>query len=72
MRARALHSWVVASLALTLAGPVRAQSVDADKAEIRRAKAIFARGEAAERAGRWAEAIEALREVARIKSTPGV
>jgi hypothetical protein len=53
-------------------GVAVAQPLEPSDADIHRAKALFARGEAAERAGRWAEAIDALREVARIKSTPGV
>jgi hypothetical protein len=73
MRARASLGLcaLIASFAL-LAEPARAQPVEAGDVDIQRARAMFARGEAAERAGRWADAIDALREVARIKSTAGV
>lgn len=72
MRRRNLRFAVAASLAMTLVAPLSVRAAEPDAAELQLARSLFARGEKAERAGQWADAIESLREVARIKSTPGV
>lgn len=72
MRGRNVRFSVAASLALTFFAPLSVRAAEPDVAELQRARSLFARGEKAERAGQWTAAIESLREVARIKSTPGV